>query len=221
MDASNTLYGQIFDMVAKASRFMRPYQGRVLSVDDLERRGRVQCAVDELGWFTQAEAPWCEPVYRGGHLCVPAVGDYVMIAFLAGSGARPIWDGLLGEVSGQQPAEYDGPKKRVLYSRDGRSVVHDEDDDTLTVDGFDTVKINGGSWVELNGDGERPVVYSDLKTALDNFKSSINSAISGAITGHTHAVTTAPGTTGPGAGAAPAVTVNIAASESQKVKIGG
>lgn len=74
--------------------------------------------------------------------------------------------------------------------------------------------------IELNGSDDNAVSYADLKTALDNFKASIDSAISGAITGHTHpGVTSGPSSTGPGAGAAPAVTVDISAAKVEEVKL--
>jgi len=78
-----------------------------------------------------------------------------------------------------------------------------------------------GDTVELNGDDKKLVTYAELNTALNNFKSSIESAISGAITGHTHVITTAPGTSAPGVGSAPPVSLDISEAETTTIKTGG
>lgn len=71
--------------------------------------------------------------------------------------------------------------------------------------------------IEINGNADNAVSFQDLKTAMDNFKASIDSATAGSITGHTHVETGA--TTAPGVGAAPPVTVDISASKVDGVKL--
>jgi len=73
--------------------------------------------------------------------------------------------------------------------------------------------------IEINGNADNAVSYNDLEAAINNLVSSINTAISGWITGHAHPVTTAPGTTGPGAGAGPSVTADITAAKVNEVKL--
>lgn len=85
-----------------------------------------------------------------------------------------------------------------------------------------TVKLDASGNIDLNGDSKRLVTFDELDTALAAFKSSIDTAIAGAITGHTHAgVTTGPGTSGPGVGAAPATSLDISAAETATVRTGG
>jgi phage gp45-like len=71
--------------------------------------------------------------------------------------------------------------------------------------------------IELNGNANFAVSYNDLETAINNLVSSINSAIAGAITGHTHVETGT--TTAPGVGSAPSVTSDISASKVDEVKL--
>lgn len=73
--------------------------------------------------------------------------------------------------------------------------------------------------IEINGSADNAVSFADLETALNNFKTSIDSAIAGSITGHVHPVTTAPGTTGPGAGSAPSTSIDISGSKVDTVKL--
>jgi hypothetical protein len=222
--------------VADMTRFTKQYRGKVLDIEDGETRGRVKCAIEELGWFTMQESPWCEPIYRGGSLMVPQAGDYVLVGFLAGDKARPYWDGLIGEIKSQQATQYTGTSKQILYARGDQSVIYDTEAGTLTVKGFETVvdgdninlKTNGGTLVtdssggvELNGNSKRLVTYAELNTALGLFKTSIDLALAGAIVGHTHAVTTAPGTTAVGVGSAPATSLDISASQTTTIKTGG
>lgn len=78
---------------------------------------------------------------------------------------------------------------------------------------------NDGS-IEINGSADNAVSFADLELALNNFKSSIDTSIASAITGHTHSgITTGPGVSGPGAGAATPVAVDISASKVDEVKL--
>ncbi|MFW6312500.1 MAG: hypothetical protein ACOC2N_01280 [Spirochaetota bacterium] len=76
--------------------------------------------------------------------------------------------------------------------------------------------------IDLNGNSKRLVTYGELNTALQSFKTSIDTAIASAITGHTHAgVTVGSGTSGPGAGAASPTSLDISAAETATVRTGG
>lgn len=100
------------------------------------------------------------------------------------------------------------PGESKLYSTDG--------------DGAEqaTLKCKPDGTIEINGDADNAVSYQDLKDALDNFKTSIDDAISGSITAHTHGgVTVGAGTTAVGSGTAPTVSVDITASKVDEVKL--
>jgi len=71
--------------------------------------------------------------------------------------------------------------------------------------------------INLAGTTKQLVTHAELDTALQAFKDTIVASIASAITGHTHAgVTTGPGTSATGVGAAtsaPAVDISAAASD--------
>lgn len=99
----------------------------------------------------------------------------------------------------------------------GESKVYSTD-----VDGNEkaTLKMKADGIAELNGDADNAVSFADLQAALNSFKTSIDMAIASGITGHTHSgVTTGPGVSGPGAGAATPVAIDISAAKVNEVKL--
>lgn len=85
----------------------------------------------------------------------------------------------------------------------------DTKDVILEIDNSNII-INGDT-IELNGNTKRFVTYAELNTAIQTFITALNS--------HTHAVTTAPGTTGPVN--PPSLALDISTAETQTVKTGG
>ena len=78
--------------------------------------------------------------------------------------------------------------------------------------------------IDLNGSDKRLVTIGELNTALESFQTSLDRALAGAITGHTHVYAPGPSTpipTAPGVGAAPATSLDISASETTTVRTGG
>lgn len=74
--------------------------------------------------------------------------------------------------------------------------------------------------LHFNGDSKNLVTHAELDSALQSFKGSIDIAIAGAITGHSHA-TAAPGTPSPGVGSAPATSLDISGAKASTLKTGG
>lgn len=195
--------GAIMDLLAERTRFVRPYVGEVLPGEDPERRGRVKCAVAEVGWLRADEAPWCEPVYVNGGQVTPPAGRFVMVAFLGGNPSRPVYLGEVGEVTGQQPAPYDGPSKRVLYADGTREVTYDAAADSLKVNGFGSVEINGNS--------KSFVTHAELDAALSAFVTQLG-------------LTLASGSNGGGPvvfAVSPPSSIDISAAATATVKTGG
>jgi phage baseplate assembly protein gpV len=199
--------GAIIDLIAEKVRFLKWYPGQVLSRDDPESRGRVRCAVPGLGWLKEDESPWCEPTYRAGGQVTPARGRYVVVGFLGGDPSRPIYLGEAGEVPSQRPTPYGSPDDEVLYSDGERLIAYDAATDSLKVEGFGSVEINGGS--------KRFVTHAELDAALQALMSLLNS--------HTHVVASIGAPTGPASASVPPVTfsVDISAAKTQTVKTGG
>lgn len=206
MNGRGNELGAITDLIAEKTRFMRPYLGEVLDVEDSESRGRVKCSVPELGWFTGGESPWCDPLHRYDAR-VPAAGEYVVVMFMAGNPSRPVYLGTSGEVAGQAPKHYSGPATRVLYSDGERQVTYDADADELLIDGFGSVKVNG--------DSKSLVTHAELDAALQAMVNQLNL--------HTHLVASLGAPTGPASASTPPVTfsVDISAAETRTLKTGG
>ena len=144
MDIRGSEYGKIVDIVAEVVRFMVPYRGIVLSVDDEEKRGRVQCAVPELGWIGGPESPWCSPVYTNNAITLPSVDDVVEIRFFNGDPSQPHYYGRVGSIKAQKLINHLEPTDRVIWERpDGSSYILFQDDDGVLKIQADEINING------------------------------------------------------------------------------
>jgi hypothetical protein len=222
-DILNVMRRVVYD----ETKFLRHYAGKVLDNEDPDTKGRVKCQVLDLGWGINGAADdsttgaWCWP--RAIHsMDIPKVGEWVEVYFMSGDRNRPVYIGQLAEMTGQLPEGYSQGLRVLMQDPDtGDSDIYDTDEKARTIDVQDTTIKMDANGIELNGDGERLTIYSKLNTAIGNLASSINSAISGAIVGHTHVITTAPGTSAPGVGSAPSVTADISASETTTIKTGG
>lgn len=195
-------YGEVLDIISKATKFMRVYLGEVLDDQDELGRGRIKVSVPDLGWFRPTESPWVEPEYgRAGHT-TPKVGSFVVVYFMAGDVSRPIYRGPVGEVKDSKPSSYSSPKDSVLFEDGDLVIKYNRDDGKLT--------IIGAKEVDINGDSKAFVTHAELDAALQSFISTLNS--------HTHAVTSAPGMT-----AVPnsPMSIDISGAKTDTVRTGG
>ena len=72
------------------------YAGKVVSIKDPEKRGRIKVTIAEL--LGEAISGWCEPCIPccfegGGDFCLPDMGDYVWVAFRDGDINKPVYLG--------------------------------------------------------------------------------------------------------------------------------
>lgn len=110
----------------------------------------------------------------------------------------------IGGTDEIEPTIEEGEK--LLYSRDGDGAFS----------AFIRFLQNGD--LNLNGDSDNVVRFSDLDTAISNMVDSINNAITTAITGHTHpGVVSGPSSTGSGSGSGSSVTADISDSKVKTV----
>ena len=136
----------------------------------------------------------------------PLPDDKIFMSSVDGSGKFAF----LGTLMITQGAEHG---EKILYSRDSSGGVKGK------------LYINKSGEFVFNDGTDYAVAFEDLKTAMDNFKtsieSSITSAIASAIVGHTHISNGAGVATNPGigAGAVPPVVVNIDLSKVEKVRL--
>ena len=111
-----------------------------------------------------------------------------------------------------------GEKKIEL--KEGESAVFNNGSAVVKLLADDTIEVTG-SKIQLNGDNKQLVTYAELDTSLKAFKASVDSAIAGAIVGHTHPVISLGAPTGAGLGVAPPTNIDISASKTVTVVTGG
>lgn len=204
MDIRGNDYGKILDIVAEQVRFLVSYRGIVLSVDDSEKRGRVQCSVPELGWIGGPESPWCEPVYTNNGISLPEVDDVVEIRFFNGDASQPHYYGKVGEVKTQKLKNHMKPTDRVIWEKpDGSSYILFQDDSGK-------LKIQSDG-IEINGASDALVLYSKLNAKVQAWITALKL--------HTHTgVSTGGGTSGAASGIGD---LDISDSATTTIKTGG
>lgn len=194
--------GEVIDLIAQMTRFQKTYLGTVLDDQDELNRGRVKLSVPELGWFRPTESPWVDPEYdRAGHT-TPKTGTLVAVYFMAGDAARPVYRGSTGEVKDSKPPSYTGPKDSVVFEDGDLVIKYDRESGKLTID--------GAKEVDINGDSKTFVTHAELDSAIQTFLTALNL--------HTHAVTSAPGTTAPPTSS---MSMDISSAKTTTVKTGG
>lgn len=224
-------YGEILDILARETRFLKTYTGKVLSVDDELARGRVKLSIPELGWLTEDQSPWTEPEYPLRGCIVPDVGDWVTVFFLAGNPARPVYRSRTGEIKDSWPASYTGPEMRILYDDGTTVIMYNTKEKKLSITGPETISIDGnattlsgktltidesdkitvdGSAIELNGNSKLFVTHAELNTALQLFITALNL--------HTHTSAASGSPTSPPV--AP-MTLDITNAKTTTIKTGG
>lgn len=190
-------FGEVLDVIATATRFMREYDGEVVDDQDPLARGRVRLTVPELGWTLQSEAPWVEPEMGAVSLVVPAVGSYVSVRFQGADGSRPVYRGRVG-LGRAVSSSFTGPDDVVLVEDSGVTVRLSRSSRA--------VSIEGASYVSVNGDSLRVVTYEALNAALQALVVALNAALAAKLDG---------------AGASPALTLDVSGAASSYLKVGG
>lgn len=136
------------------------YAGRVTSVDDPARLGRIKVSVPSV---FGGEAPeldtWARPSWLHGHFFVPNVGNFVWVAFENADPAAPVW---LGEwfPAGTAPPEADAtpPVKRVVRTAGGNRILLDDTAGSEQI----VLEDASGNKVELRPDGVLLSAVADL-----------------------------------------------------------
>lgn len=98
----------------------------------------------------------------------------------------------------------------------GSYIQMNESGDSITIQASGSnVNINTGSGgtVNLNGTGDYVTKFNELSSAVSSFNTTLNN--------HTHAVTTAPGTTSAPNGGLGGLSLEISSAQSSKVQVGG
>ena len=73
------------------------YRAKVSNIEDPEQRGRIKVVCPEV-IGVNVESAWCDPCVnvaydKGGDFCIPALDEFVWIAFIAGDPNKPVYLG--------------------------------------------------------------------------------------------------------------------------------
>ena len=73
------------------------YRAKVSNIEDPEQRGRIKVVCPEV-IGVNVESAWCDPCVnvaydKGGDFCLPALDEFVWVAFIAGNPNKPVYLG--------------------------------------------------------------------------------------------------------------------------------
>jgi hypothetical protein len=187
-DKTNSLYGEICEIVREETLYLRHYIGQVLDVNDEENRGMVKVSVIELGWDNASIAPWCSPRQLNA-LTVPEVGEWVEVYFISGDMNRPVYLGNVCEMrnSNQRyniPDFYKGDANRkIIYqSTKSKKGIYIDNTEKKTVIDFEKLEAIGKEIQLLEG-SEPFVLGQKLNQYLTQIVSTINTALASKLDG--------------------------------------
>lgn len=123
-------------IVRQETKWLRHYVGSVLDTADTLHIGRVQVAIQELGFTDSSMGVWACP-RQGNSMSPPAVGEWVEVYFISGDPSRPVYlpgavEHMLGSVV---PSGYTDPSKPILFQDpiDSSKIDYDESSQQLNV----------------------------------------------------------------------------------------
>lgn len=186
-DKTNSLYGQIKDIIFQETIYLRHYIGQVISQNDEDNAGCVQVAVPELGWSSADVAPLCYPRQRHS-MSIPEAGEWVEVYFINGDMNRPVYLGNCGEMKKDDgkyciPEWYTGDQKmRVLYQSptSGNGIKLDDTTGEMNIEAEKKVTIKASDIVldsetimMIDGSTEPFVLGTKLSTWISTFVTTI------------------------------------------------
>jgi len=125
-------------------------QGTVTNIDDPAKAGRIKVALQSMDGQEYPE--WVEPVWPGGWIAIPEVGDTVELTLPEGEDIVEFAEEVryLGKVlTGAHPVPEDFkenyPKRRGFRSPAGHTIIFDDDDGIVLTTGVASGKNVGVS----------------------------------------------------------------------------
>ena len=123
------------EVILRETLHHRVYVGKVVSIEDSLKKGRVKVTIPALGWSDESIGAWCRP--RGIHsMIVPPVGSYVSVSFTDGNLNMGTYFGGATEMEGMVPAAFDGKQTTAVIWQDpktGDFIVYDGENKLLTI----------------------------------------------------------------------------------------
>jgi phage gp45-like len=158
MTFDNDLLSVIRRVVSQETVFLKHFEGVVTDDQDPKSLGRVKVQIPELLWTTPDKTPWAGPEHALSTV-VPPPGSPVVVYFLKGDRARPVYRGGSSERGASRLAEYKEPSTAVLYEDGEISVVWDRRRSLLAI------KL-GAATINLDAKGNLNVT-ADAKVVVD------------------------------------------------------
>ena len=141
------------------SKYFGIYQGKVVSVSDPEKRGRIKVICPEV-LYTSVSA-WCDPCIPvaydgGGDFCLPKMGEAVWLMFISGDANKPVYlGGWWSKDSTPINSNYSSDKRIINYAnctitlKDGKiSLKVDNSSNNEVIIQTDKMTIKGNLVVE-------------------------------------------------------------------------
>lgn len=170
MDITNSLYGEIANIVRKETQWLRHYVGTVLNNIDPLKEGRLLIEIPELEWIGP-EAVWASPRFLH-EVKIPKIKEPVEIYFINMDMNRPVWLGLAGELKKGFSKNHTGvPTQAFIYENPttGHSIKYDELLGKITIESL---------LIEFGKDAVEPAVLGTaLVTYLTTLVGLINTAL--------------------------------------------
>lgn len=151
------LYQEIKDIVSEETLYLRHFNGKVSSITDIYKIGRVQVILEDLGFYTAEEAIWAHP--RQSHsMILPKLGDYVDVYFTNGDSGKPRYTVPSSEIQGMGPKTWNGvTTDSIIFEHPGDKSLN------LTVKNGKLVMLEGAEAMVL-GDS----LKSDIQSLIDS-----------------------------------------------------
>lgn len=172
----NDEYGELLQVIADETRYMKEYEGKVLDTGDELKKGRVRIQIPNLGWMLPTESPWVDPEYFGRGCIVPKVDDWVVVYFIAGDMTKPRYRSRTAAITGSTPASYTDVKDKVLFDDGTTVIVYDDSSKELSITGPAKIIVSGDA-IELNGNSKKFVTHAELNSALQTFITALNTHV--------------------------------------------
>jgi phage baseplate assembly protein gpV len=151
---NSDLLDEIRFIIAKETVFLKHFEGVVIDNNDPDNLGRVKVQIPELLQFTPDQIPWTYPEH-GLNTIVPPVGKSVVVYFLNGDSAHPIYRGGTSERKDTRLKEYKSPSTVVLYADENILLSWNRLEKTFSLKTNDNeIKIDGENNIIITGENE-------------------------------------------------------------------
>jgi hypothetical protein len=136
-------------IIREELRYCKTYLGKVVDVDDQDKKGAIKCKIYELGMIEDETSIWVSASDRNA-MIVPKKDDFVRISFMNGDSTRPYWFAIANEMKDMIPKDFDGKAKTNVLYEDNDSklkIIYDTEDKKLTLEDGNNNKVT------INNDG--------------------------------------------------------------------